>query len=548
MDGSTVDMEKNKDKETSFQTSSTGEVSNFKYYKSNFPLDKCIDFKSMNAKYDLKEQQIYCNQVSNFIVGDIRVLPDSAKLVVQKAGVIKPMTNSVIETENKKHYFEQCYIEVLDKYNLNAKGKYRYSDVDDEISLIQMDNIKCENKKTTAKGIIDDKRGFRLSKQFEYFGNIEVISYEDSILCEGSTRVAHDCKYKKTWFTFKDKINPKNVQIPIGTSLLNTDDQPLGIGFYYGMDKGRIYTTFLSTPNLPEDQLLYTAQGYLQFHKPTNEYQISSKQQLKQRNEGLSSQVWTTENYLSLSLENNTCNMFGEGEIDFKLELEDVNIQSFGTIDYDAVNNKKTTLNISSRFSFPVDQNVMEGIAKKAVVNETIQYAKTSEINNTNLDRALKHWSSEKDYQKMKEEIVDLSIKKIPKEVVKTLILSDIKLVNYGNESASNLKTNSTHALLFSMYEKPVLKYIPFELFIEQRFELKKPDFFGFNIGIEDKFYYFDYQSAEKEKGQMYIESDDAIFEKSISDIKPKARKIKNFKYDPSEGSKYFDEFKIKFK
>jgi hypothetical protein len=287
MDGSTVDMEKNKDKETSFQTSSTGEVSNFKYYKSNFPLDKCIDFKSMNAKYDLKEQQIYCNQVSNFIVGDIRVLPDSAKLVVQKAGVIKPMTNSVIETENKKHYFEQCYIEVLDKYNLNAKGKYRYSDVDDEISLIQMDNIKCENKKTTAKGIIDDKRGFRLSKQFEYFGNIEVISYEDSILCEGSTRVAHDCKYKKTWFTFKDKINPKNVQIPIGTSLLNTDDQPLGIGFYYGMDKGRIYTTFLSTPNLPEDQLLYTAQGYLQFHKPTNEYQISSKQQLKQRNEGL---------------------------------------------------------------------------------------------------------------------------------------------------------------------------------------------------------------------------------------------------------------------
>jgi hypothetical protein len=240
--------------------------------------------------------------------------------------------------------------------------------------------------------------------------------------------------------------------------------------------------------------------------------------------------------------------MFGEGEIDFKLELEDVNIQSFGTIDYDAVNNKKTSINISSRFSFPVDQNVMEGIAKKAAVNESLKFAKPSEINNTNLDRALKHWSSEKDYQKMKEEIVDESLKKIPKDVVKTLILSDIKLVNYGNETASNLKTNSTHALLFSMYEKPVIKYVPFELLIEQRFELKKPDFFGFNIGIEDKFYYFDYQSAEKEKGQMYIESDDAIFEKSISDIKPKARKIKNFKYDPSEGSKYFDEFKIKIK
>jgi hypothetical protein len=202
MDGSTVDMEKNKDKETSFQTSTTGEVSNFQYYKSNFPLEKCVDFKSMNAKYDMKEQQIYCNQVSNFYVGDIGILPDSAKIIVQKAGAIKPMTNAIIETKNKKHYFEQCYIEVLDKHNLNAKGKYRYSDVDNDISLIQMDNIKCVNEKTTAKGIIDDKRGFKLSKQFEYFGNLEVLSDQDSILCEGSTRLNHECKYKKSWFSF----------------------------------------------------------------------------------------------------------------------------------------------------------------------------------------------------------------------------------------------------------------------------------------------------------------------------------------------------------
>ena len=547
MDGSTVDMEKNKANETSFQTNSSGEVSNFQYYKSNFPIDKCIDFKSMNARYDLKEQQIYCKQVSNFKVGDVFILPDSAKLVVQKAGVIKPMTNSAIETDNKKHYFEQCYIEFTDKQNLNANGKYRYSDVDNDISLIQMDNIRCFNGNTTAKGIIDDKRGFKLSKQFEYFGNIEVLSKEDSILCEGSTRVAHDCKYKKTWFTFKDKINPKNVQIPIGSSLLNTDDQPLGIGFYYGVEKGRIYTAFLSTPNLPEDQLLYTAQGYLQYNKPTNEYQISSKQQLKQRNEGLSSQVWTTENYLSLNLEDNSCNMFGEGEIDFKLDIGDVNIQSFGTIEYDAVNNKKTTLNISSRFSFPIDQNVMEGIAKKAVVNETLNSPKPSEISNTNLYRALKHWSSEKEYQKMKEEIVDESLKKIPKDVVKTLILTDIKLVNYGIENLSKLKTNSTHALLFSVYEKPVLKYIPFELLVAQNLEPKSKDSFGFNIGIEDKFYFFDYQTP-KSTGEMNITSNDAIFKKSILDIKPKAKKIKDFKYDFTEESRYFDEFKINIK
>jgi hypothetical protein len=243
----------------------------------------------LNAKYDLKEQLINCNQISNFRVGDVQILPDSAKLVVQKAGIIKPLINAVIETDKKMHYFEQCYIDVIDKQNFNAKGKYRYTDIDNEVSLIQMDNIKCSGSNTTAKGIIDEKRGFKLSKQFEYFGNIEVLTKEYGLICNGSTRVVHDCKYKKNWFVINDTINPRNVQIPIGKSNVNNDDQPLGIGFYYGVDKGRIYSTFLSSPNLPEDQLLYTATGYLQFNKATNEYQISTKEQLKQRNEGSAS-------------------------------------------------------------------------------------------------------------------------------------------------------------------------------------------------------------------------------------------------------------------
>ncbi|MFM7667766.1 MAG: hypothetical protein ACKO7D_06210, partial [Bacteroidota bacterium] len=413
-------------------------------------------------------------------------------------------------------------------------------------SLIQMDNIICEKGNTTAKGVVDEKRGFKLSKQFDYFGIIEVLSKEDSIQCFGSTRVAHDCKYKRTWFVFNDKINPKNVQIPIGANLINTDDQPLGIGFYYGIEKGRIYTTFLSTPNLPEDQLLYTAQGYLQYNKSTNEYQISTKEQLQQRNQGLSSQVWTTDNYLALSLENNSCNMFGEGDIDLKLDLNDVKIQSFGTIEYDAVNNKKTTINISSRLSFPVDQGVMEGLAKKVVANESINSAKQTEIGNTNLFRALNHWSK-KDFEKMKEEIVEESLKKVSKEVERTIILSNIKLINYGTENLSKLKTNSTHALLFSMYEKPVLKFVPFELLLEQNLEPTAKDRFAFNIGLEDKFYFFDYQTS-KNNGFMNISSNDAIFKKSIIDLKSKSKKIKDFEYDFTEDSKYYDEFKINIK
>jgi len=544
MDEASVDMEKNKDRETSFQTNSTGEASNFHYYKSNIDSIKFIDFKSMNAKFDLKEQQINCNQVSNFRVGDVSILPDSASLVIKKGGVIKPLSNAILETDNKKHYFEQCYIEVFDKQNLSAAGKYRYIDVDDSISLIQMDSILCSKGNTTAKGIVDEKRGFKLSKQFEYYGNIEVLSKEDSLKCDGSTRLAHECKYKRNWLVFKDKINPRNIQIKIGTNLKNIDDQPLGIGFYYGAEKGRIYTTFLSEPNLLEDQLLYTATGYLQFNKASNEYQISSKQLLQQRNQGLSSQVWNTDNYLALHLDNNSCKMSGEGEIDFKMDLNDVKIQSFGTIEYDPLNNKKTTINISSRLSFPIDQGVMEGLAKKIISNESINFVRQSEINNTNLYRALKHWSTEKSFQKMKEEIIDESLKKIPKEVEQTIIFSDINLINFGSENMSKLKTNSTHALLFSIYNKPVLKSIPFELLFEQNLEPKSTDQFAFNLLLKENFYFFDYKT-DKNKGKMTILSDDATFAKTITDIKPKSRKVKDFEYDFTKDSTEFNNFKL---
>jgi hypothetical protein len=91
------------------------------------------------------------------------------------------------------------------------------------------------------------------------------------------------------------------------------------------------------------------------------------------------------------------------------------------------------------------------------------------------------------------------------------------------------------------------LKYIPFELLLEQNLEPKSKDRFAFNIGIEDKYYFFDYQTP-KNTGIMNITSDDSIFEKSITDIKPKSKKIKDFEYDFTENLQYYEDFKITIK
>ena len=101
--------------------------------------------------------------------------------------------------------------------------------------------------------------------------------------------------------------------------------------------------------------------------------------------------------------------------------------------------------------------------------------------------------------------------------------------------------------MIFSIYDKPVLKYIPFELLTEQNLESKAKDRFGLNIAIEDKFYFFDYKTP-KNTGIMNISSNDEVFKKSITDIKAKSKKIKNFEYDFSDDLQYFEDFKITIK
>ena len=409
-----------------------------------------------------------------------------------------------------------------------------------------MDNINGINFKTKAEGFIDEKRGFKLSKRFEYFGKIEVLANEDSLLCEGSTRVVLDCKYKRSWFSFNDKIQPKNIQIPIKSNLVNTDEQPLSIGFYWDKEKRNIYTTFLSPTNLPEDELLYTAVGYLQYNNTKNEFQISTKNQLKQRNENIAIGALSTDNYLSLDLENNSCNMYGEGSINFGLNIGDATIESYGTIRYDAVNSKKTSLNLTSRFSFPVTQEIMENLAKKIKANEELTPVKTSEVNQTNFDRAMKHWNSAKDYEKIREAILEENLPKFPKQLEQTIIISGLELISYGRNEIRGLKSNASNALVVSMYEKPIMKMVPVEFFLDQKFEETNKDFFGINFKIGENFFYFDYEMS-KNDGMMSIISNDDYFKKPIKDMKPKSKKIKNFTFDNVESTELYDQFKKSF-
>jgi hypothetical protein len=534
MDELSIDLERNNDGHTSFEADASGIVPNFYCYDSKVKNESKISFKALNARYDLKSQHIYCEKVVNLPIGDVLIHPDSNRLVIEKKAVIRPFVNAQIQTLNKMHLFEQCAVEVTDKSIYKAKGKYKYTDVDKEVSFIQMDQILCNDFKTKATGIIKENRGFKLSKQFEYFGNIEVLTNEDSIYCDGSTRIVHDCKYKKSWMAFKDKIQPLNIQIPVGKEIKNTDDQPLGLGIYWDKENKNLYTTFLSLTNMPEDELVYSATGYLQYNAVKNEFQVSTKQQLKQRNENISIDALTTDNYLSLDLENNNCNLYGEGEIKLGIPVGETSIESFGTVRYDATGTKKISLAITSKLSFPVSQELMVDLAKKMKVSEELTATKESDLNKTSFDRAMKHWNNQKDYEKIREAVLNETSPKFPKTMEQTIILSGLELVSYVKNDRRGLKSNSSNVILIGMYDRPVFKSVPCEFYLDLAVEELNKYNFGLNFIVGNSEYFFDLKT-NKTSRDLKILTTDELFNKTLFEIKPKMKKIKNFSYDGAE-------------
>ncbi|MFY7945101.1 MAG: hypothetical protein ACOVNZ_10985, partial [Crocinitomicaceae bacterium] len=357
MDGESIDFEKDKKGETSFE-SSAGIVKN-NFYSLNKDQDS-LQFKSLSAKYDLKQQAIFCGKVNFVEVGDARIFPDSNKLVIRKAAVIDPLKNAQIVANDIDtfHRFTNANIQIFGRNRFEGVCDYPYQDKDGLVTVVPMKSIKFEKKLTVARGEILEKDNFKLSKEFDYFGKIDIFSNNKGLVLDGSTRLNHTCKYDRSWMKFSDTIEAKRIQIPIAERVVNAKNEQLAAGFLWRdsekMDSLRIYPTFLSKIEGSKDQNLYSANGYIQFNEQANEFQIGSKDRLNKKD--------SLSNLLTLHL--GTCFLTGNGDIQLGMNYGEVKIDGYGKIEYNT-EELKTSISMNARVTIPVSKDVTESLGNK---------------------------------------------------------------------------------------------------------------------------------------------------------------------------------------
>jgi len=233
--------------------------------------------------------------------------------------------------------------------------------------------------------------------------------------------------------------------------------------------------------------------------------------------------------------------MHGEGVVNLGLDLGDMTVDAVGVVDYDQ-NSGETSMNLTTRFTMPIDKGSMEAAATRIAAVEDL---KPLDFLSTTMEMALVEWTDQKTADKFKSDYtIKGEIKKMPNALETAMIFTGVRIKSFDINSMEEkgLISSSNSAVLVNMYEKPVLKYIPTQMFFQQLGPLMGGDRFGVLINIPGLDYYFDYRMNRKD-GEMRIISGDKDFNDAIAAIKEEKRKTKNFKYEITTQRIYLSKF-----
>jgi hypothetical protein len=510
-------------------------------FYSIHPKQDSLQFKSPKATFSLKEKTIYCNETKFIEVADARIFPDSSKVIIRKNAKMDPLENSRIVANyiTKYHTIDSARTEITGRRAYTAKGFYPYYDIDSNLYRIYMPEVRLDTSfQTVAFGEIKDDAGFKLSDHFDYYGTVSIQAADPTLNFKGATRIVHECeKFERNWMSFEAPIDPQNIQIPVSKSMKDLNGSPISAGILWrhsqNMDSVQLYPTFLSAYQDENDPIVITSSGYLQYNVDAQEYQIASREKLNNRGE--------KGNYLSLHT--GTCSLNGDGKIYLGMDYGDYEVDAVGVVNYNQAN-EETSMNLTLMIKSILDEGIMENTAKK--INE-IQGLKLADFNSTTLEQAILEWVDRETADKIVSDYtLEKKVKRIPKEMRNTMVLTGVRLISHkADDQTIGLRSNVEQAAIVNMYGEPVMKYVPFKLFAQQRTIMD--DRFTMLMNIPGGYTYF-YDYDKRKDGNMTIVTSDQEMMTSIKELKGDKKKEKKFAYDVAPNSPFQNQFLRIFK
>jgi len=509
------------------------------FYSTNKNQDS-LRFRAPKATFSLKDKVIDCDKIEYIDIADARISPTDKKIIIRKKAKMDPFENATIVANfvTKYHTINNAYVEIFARRKYEAKGEYNYVDANANEFKITFNSIHPDTVfQTVASGEITQEENFKLSEQFEFYGNANLNASNEFLNFDGATRIIHECdQLAKNWMKFKADIDPNNIQIPVGENMKDLDGNDIAVGMILrttsDVDSLGIYPTFLSALENKKDRVLFTSNGVLNYNADASEFRIAAQDKLINRSE--------LGNYISLHTK--SCSMNGDGVIDLHVNLPDVEFKPTGTVNYNAATGS-TTLNVSGGLDFYYDDKALEMNATKILETEELTGI---DFNTITLEQAIKEDVNKETAEKIKSDYtLKGEVKKVPKEMQKPFYFTNVRF-KWDDRSKAFLSKPITG--IVNMGDKPIYKDFTVKMAIQYSVEDKKEkgrgDKLSYMIELPGaKHYYYHFERIQKDT-KLQVFTNDKVLKEYLLTLKDDKKKQKKLSFDFSSKTIYLSQFR----
>jgi len=483
------------------------------YFTSTRADTDSLQFMAKRGIFDMQNSVIFVEEVSRFYVGDAEIIPDSNKLTILPGGNLDTLYKAEISADTTTRYHKiydaTLFVSARNNYTGTGKYDYRYDDMKMVINLskIEVKQDKLSKKKTDyttfAEGIIEETDSFKIHPDIDFKGMASFTAKDTGVTFDGFAKMKIGT-VQTDWFSFKDKIDPKNFILHYDKPVTpNGDTLTAGFGYTFSGDSAGMYMRLMTPKKSPEDLDLISTKGILKHSPDKKQYQFGDENKiLNSASKG---------NVMLYDEKKKTAT--AEGKVDLTLQLTPVKMVSSGTITY-KIDSNKYHLNLLAGLNLPVEKTLITQFAND--VNAFSFDKPGVDINNATFESAYAEMFTEKGTKAKLEELRKTGIFPLPKEMGSNIIFSHLNLVY---DPYFQIYRSVGPIGVAYIGEVPIMKMLSGTVEIGQR---KFNDFF--NIYLESSFSDWYFISYQNNTLQMVSSKED--FNKLLAAVPASKRQI----------------------
>lgn len=292
-------------------------------YTSVHPGQDSLNFVAPVATYNYSDKFLSADSVPFIKVADAYLFPDGGNVRIGQMASMERLKNSKLLANDisKRYFLYGANLMINSSKDYTGSGIYNYADEFENVYPIKFTRISVDTTlQTIASGTVAPADSFRLSPFFDFQGSVNLLAREPFMVFDGGVRVVHDCSISRNWLRFTSPIDPYHVRIPVEEQMKNVELNKIFAGSMITRDSTHIYPAFLSGRKDYFDSEITSAHGWLIYNRDKESYEIASEEKLAD----------TTRSGNLLRFNPAGCRLYGEGQIDLRLDYGQVKMTTTG--------------------------------------------------------------------------------------------------------------------------------------------------------------------------------------------------------------------------